>query len=524
MNNFKMRKLITCVGILSCFSISPVIAGDDLMDRLILNGSDSSERNSGLVVRDYDQTVSGRTGEVDTSNPYVGKLHRVFDCGYNPSNDHKMFTERVAEGVQLYKSQGVTQFSNQYSMFKSITDYLPGGAMGYDGGKPVIAMFTGSKQVFLIYRVYESKDGRSKLLCYYNSQGKIGHGGRGFEEAKFILHGFKRRNGFLFVSGSSKKAVKFGLIDPANDYTGASDINSGMSDYKDNVSKVDSIMGSADSDWEKNPPHPDNIGYGENQVEGKVKSTSDMFSSIMEPVMFGAKIGMGAYMLKQVFKKDKDKDDDDQWDNGYGGGYGNGMGYGGGMDYGNGSIMGGGQMGYPGQMPGMYPGAYPQPGGYPGAYPGMTPPYQQGGYPGAYPGQMPPNNSTYPGAYPSNGGYPNMQMPPQNYPGSNPSTGYNGGGGQYPPQTYPGTNPSNGYNGSPGGYNGSGVNPGGMYDQPMNGLPAYTPGGGSSYPLPGNNAPMAPLSPSSSNTGSTNSYGLDQTITQNNNSFLGTIQ
>ena len=67
----------------------------------------------------------------------------------------------------------------------------------------------------------------------------------------------------------------------------------------------------------KQPPHLDNVGYTDGQIDKKVEGKTDVFKSILDPLMFGAKLGVGAYMLKEAFKKDDDDDDDE-----FGGDYG----------------------------------------------------------------------------------------------------------------------------------------------------------------------------------------------------------
>jgi len=505
-----LKNTVLSLGI-GALASNQLVQATDLSEQLIL-GSEFDTRE--VEVRNYDNSLSRFDNSRDTDNPYIGKLHRTFDSGFSPERDHSLFRKRIREGVELYRERGVTEYDNPYNMFKTISQYLSGGSMGYDGGKPAIAMFSRTKQVFLIYRVYEAKDGRSRLMCYYNSDGKIGHGGRGFAERKFHLNGYKLRRGFRITSGdNSGQAVRFGLIDPAERIFAEDEYDSHLAGRVERAGRsLEDVDARLDMDWERNPPHPDNTGYTEGQIEKKVESKSDIFSTIMDPLMFGAKLGVGAYMLKEAFKKDDDDDDDDDdFGNDYGYGMDHGMGYG--SEYGMGSIMGpGNMMGMypgmmPGMMPGMYPGMYPgmQP-GYPGMQPGMPPMappmppnYQQPGFPGAYPGQMP--GQQYPGAQPMPG--PDYTTPfPGDYPGSQPIP-------SYPPQTgypQPGHPPQTGYP---------------PVQNPVNPIGPYTPPGGdpNMYPVPGNTAPLAPTS--SNNTGS--GYNLGTQINHNNNTYLSTM-
>jgi hypothetical protein len=507
------------------------VSADNLMDRLHLGtelgGMTSTERR----ISEYDASLSKMDGSADTANPYLGKvLHRTHDCGFNPSSDHNLFLQRSRDGVTLYRERGVTEYSNKYNMFQRIVSFLPGGGMGADGGKPVIAMFLQSRQVFLIYRVYEAKDGRATFLCYYNSQSKIGGEQRTLQERVFTLKGYKLQSGYKITEGGiNDRAVNIGLIDPATKLEAETPMDifagGGAGGMFDTVAGGPARPGSGsnpDSDWERNPPHPDNIAYGENQVEGKAKGKTDILQSIMEPVMFGAKIGMGAYMLKEMFKKDKKKDDD-EWSSGYGYGggmgmgYGGGMGYGMGMDYGGGYVMGGGMPGMnPGMYPGMYPGMMPgmQPGMMPGMMPPGMPPMQQPYYPGVYPGTMP--GGSYPGMGPMPG--PDYTQPmPGGYPGANP---------MYPP-----VQPM------PGGY--PGADP---YGQPQFGQPqtcpplcgqqppvANPPQGQPNYgytPIqpyaPAGSTSVAPIGAPMAPTSSSGTSGMIPVITQNDNTYLST--
>ena len=520
----KLRRIIQILGRLSLLSLvasAPLHAGH-LDDQLVIE--DGHAFDDRRQINDYDESLSKFDGSADTRNPYIGTLHRTFDSGFSPERDHSLFVKRIREGVSLYKNRGMTTFSNPYNLFRTVADYLPGGSLGYDGGQPVVAMFTRSKQVFLIYRVYETKDGRSTLLCYYNSDGKIGNGGRGFAERLFTLKGFKLSKGYRFTEdGATGSSIQFGLIDPAEKLSaedGYDAMLAGTNRAQRQMNAVESAM-DPDSDWEMNPPHPDNIKYTSGQVEKKVEGKTDILQSILDPLMFGAKLGVGAYMLKEVFKKNDKDDDDDDYGNGWD--YGNGMDYGMG-GYGNGSIMGGGMYPgmYPGMMPGMMPGGmYPgmMPGGmypgmgmppmappmtgYPNQFPPMQPPgypYQQPGFPGSYPGSMP--GGSYPGAGPMPG--PDYSQPiPGDYPGAGPiGGGYMPPGGGYQP-------PGSGY-----------LPPGGGYQPPGGGvidpLGPYVPVGAdpNMIPVPGNTAPLAPSSSGS------NSYGTQ--IYHNDNTFLST--
>lgn len=513
----RFAQLTTALAV-SGFILTSSPAADSLMDRINM-GSEFGDTTSQRRIADYDSSLSRVTGEADTANPYTGQvLNRVHDCGFKPQTDHNLFMQRIKDGVTLYRERGVTEYQNKYNMFKRITTYLPGGSLGMDSGKPVIAMFMQSRQVFLIYRVYEAKDGRSTFLCYYNSQGKIGAEQRTLHERLFTLKGYKLRNGYKITEGGADdRALNIGLIDPATklEAEGAMDFlgNGGSGMFAD-ASPVVGGGANPDLDWERNPPHPDNIGYGENQVEAKAKGKTDILQSIMEPVMFGAKIGLGAYMLKEVFSNKKKKDDDeDEWGygNGMGMGYGPGMGmgYGYGMEYGGGYVMGGGMPGmnpgmYPGMYPGMNPGMYPgmMPGMMPGQMPGMMPgmpPMQQPYYPGVYPGTMP--GGSYPGMGPMPG--PDYTQPmPGGYPGAGPMTppGY---GPTYPPMQNlpPGT--SQPYQ----------TQPAPDYGYAPQPIQPYAPTGTTSLAPTG--APMAPSS-------STVTPGMIPVITQNDNTYLST--
>lgn len=494
---------------LSVLALCTICISADVMDQLELGSEFGTEVRE---IKQYDATLSKFDNGRDTTNPFIGQLHRIFDSGFSPERDHSLFIKRMREGVGLYKERGATKFSNAHNLFRTIASFLPGGSLGEDGGQPVIAKFSRSNQLFLIYRVYEAKDGRAKILCYYNSDGRLGHGGSGFAERLFSLNGFKLRNGYRFTEGGpTSKAVSFDLVDPngklMEEDAYDDSLVSRVRNVRSKTEKLDSVL-DPDAEWESNPPHPDNIGYTDGQIAKKVEGKKDIFSTILDPLMFGAKIGVGAYMLKEVFKKKDDDDDDDDKDN-FGGDYGYGMDYGMGYgsEYGMGSIMGpGNMMGmYPGMMPGMYPGMMP------GMYPGMMPPtmmppvmppmaqvppppvYQQPGFPGAYPGQVP--GSTFPGLQPSPG--PDYSMPlPGDYPGSQPGP-YN------PPGQY---NPIGGGIPAPpaGGYNPTPIGP-------------YMPPGSdpNMIPVPGNTAPLSP--------GSSNLYGGGTMIQHNDNTFLTTI-
>ena len=262
------------LGLVACLATTPLLAGN-LDDQLIFN--DEHEFTDRRDIKNYDDSLSKFDGSSDTKNPYVGTLHRSFDSGFSPERDHSMFIKRIREGVGLYKNRGLTRFSNPYNLFRTITDYLPGSA-GYDGGQPVVAMFTRTKQIFLIYRVYETKDGRSTLLGYYNSDGKIGHGGRGFAERLFTINGYKLKKGYRFTEGGSNgKSVKFGLVDPADKMSpedGYDEMLSGGNRARRQMETVDSVL-DPDSDWERTTPHPDNIGYSDGQIEKKAEGKTD---------------------------------------------------------------------------------------------------------------------------------------------------------------------------------------------------------------------------------------------------------
>jgi hypothetical protein len=508
-----LNRLFIFAGVLGASSL---VYAD--FDQIIIGDGQGTVQER--TVEQYDRSLSKFDGGSDEANPYLGKvMHRTFDCSFSPQRDHSLFVKRSREGVEFYKERGATRSNNTYDTFRTMTRYLSGDSYG-EGGQPVIAMFTKTRQIFLVYRIYETKDGRSTLLCYYNSDGRVGHGGTGFAERLFSLKGYKKRSGFVITEGSdSAPNMSISLIEPANIFTddAVGTMAQGVSNAQNTMGIMDGMMGtggsSSDSDWEMNPPHPDNIGVSEGQVGKKVEGKTDILSSIMEPLMFGAKIGVGAYMLKEALKPQKKDDDDDYSDWGYGYGMDYGMGGMGGSMYGNGAIMGGGMM-----NPGMYPGGMMYPGMYLG---GQMPygqmPYGQMGYPGAYPGQMPgypagqmpqtytmPMQGDYPGAYPMTGNqYP---MDTGNYPGNQPMTG------GYPQTGYPQTGyPQTGYPQQETSY--PGMNPVG-YDP----IQAYVPAGGNMYPVPGNSAPMA----ASSSYSSANPYGLNMAITQNDNTFLNT--
>lgn len=461
-------------------------------------------------IREYDSTLSKYDNQRDKNNPFIGKLHRTFDSGFSPERDHSLFIKRMREGVSLYKERGVSKFSNSYNLFKTIATYLPGGSLGEDGGQPVVAKFSRSNQLFLIYRIYEAKDGRAKLLCYYNSDGRLGRSGSGFAERLFTLNGYKLRKGYRFTEGGpTSKSVNFDLVDPYGQLVDEDDYDDSIAgrigSARDRTKKIDSML-DPDLEWESNPPHPDNIGYTDGQIEKKVEGKKDIFSTLLDPLMFGAKIGVGAYMLKEAFKKkDNDDDDDDEFGGDYGYGMDYGMGYG--SEYGMGSIMGPGNMTgmYPGMMPGMYPGMMPgmYPGMMPGMHPGMMPPpmsppmmppvYQQPGFPGNYPGQVP--GGTFPGSQPYPG--PDYSMPlPGDYPGSQPGP-YNPPGQSNPIGSVPPPPSGGGYNPTPiGPYMPPGTDP-------------------NMIPVPGNTAPMSP--------GSSNFNSTSTLIQHNDNTFLTTI-
>ena len=505
--NFVIRKT-SLFGLLAALSASSYA---DVMDQLELGSEFGTEVRN---VKEYDPSISKYDRSQDQHNPFLGKLHRTADSGFSPQSDLSLFIKRMREGVSLYKKRGVTKFSNQYNLFKTIYAYLPGKSLGEDGGQPVVAKFRRSPQLFLIYRIYEAKDGRAKLLCYDNSEGRIGSSGLVGQRKTYAIWGYKLKKGYRFTEGGvTGKPVYFDLVDPHGKLMDESEYDNGIvsriRDAQDKSEKVDSILG-ADDEWESNPPHPDNIGYTDGQIDKKVEGKKDIFKTILDPLMFGAKLGVGAYMLKEAFKKkDDDDDDDDEFGGDYGYGMDYGMGYG--SEYGMGSIMGpGNMMGmYPGMYPGMQPGMYP--GMYPGMQPGMMPPmmppappiYQQPGFPGVYPGQTP--GGSFPGAQPFPG--PDYTMPlPGDYPGVQPGPyqpPIQGGPYQPPMQGGPiGAVPS-----PPplGGYNPSPIGP-------------YNPPGTDSnmIPIPGNTAPMAP--------GSSNLQGGNSTVIQHNdNTFLTTI-
>ena len=58
-------------------------------------------------------------------------------------------------------------------------------------------------------------------------------------------------------------------------------IVSRIRDAQDKSEKVDSILG-ADDEWESNPPHPDNIGYTDGQIDKKVEGKKDIFKTILD--------------------------------------------------------------------------------------------------------------------------------------------------------------------------------------------------------------------------------------------------
>ena len=348
--NFVIRKT-SLFGLLAAFSASSYA---DVMDQLELGSEFGTEVRS---IKEYDPSVSKYDRSQDQHNPFLGKLHRTADSGFSPQSDLSLFIKRMREGVSLYKKRGVTKFSNQYNLFKTIYSYLPGKSLGEDGGQPVVAKFRRSPQLFLIYRIYEAKDGRAKLLCYDNSEGRIGSSGLVGQRKTYAIWGYKLKKGYRFTEGGvTGKPVYFDLVDPHGKLMDESEYDNGIvsriRDAQDKSEKVDSILG-ADDEWESNPPHPDNIGYTDGQIDKKVEGKKDIFKTILDPLMFGAKLGVGAYMLKEAFKKkDDDDDDDDEFGGDYGYGMDYGMGYG--SEYGMGSIMG------PGNMMGMYPGMYPR--------------------------------------------------------------------------------------------------------------------------------------------------------------------
>jgi len=209
--NLKLAVGIALSGLLCSGGLSAA----DFSDQLILEND--AGYNSGRRIQDYDESLSKFDNTADQRNPYLGRLHRVFDSGFSPQRDHSLFVKRMREGLELYRERGVNQYGNKYNLFRTITDFLPGEGMSYDGGQPVVAMFTRSKQIFLIYRVYEARDGRSTLLCYYNSDGKIGHGGKGFAERLFVLKGYKVRKGYRITEGDPQaRSLSIGLIDPSD--------------------------------------------------------------------------------------------------------------------------------------------------------------------------------------------------------------------------------------------------------------------------------------------------------------------
>ena len=60
-------------------------------------------------------------------------------------------------------------------------------------------------------------------------------------------------------------------------------IVSRIRDAQDKSEKVDSILG-ADDEWESSPPHPDNIGYTDGQIDKKVEGKKDIFQNNTRPV------------------------------------------------------------------------------------------------------------------------------------------------------------------------------------------------------------------------------------------------
>ena len=100
-------------------------------------------------------------------------------------------SKECVKGVSLYKKRGVTKFSNQYNLFKTIYSYLTwkifGGRRRPTSGCKVQAITT----IILIYRIYEAKDGRAKLLCYDNSEGRIGSSGLVGQRKTYAIWGYK---------------------------------------------------------------------------------------------------------------------------------------------------------------------------------------------------------------------------------------------------------------------------------------------------------------------------------------------
>ena len=93
-------------------------------------------------------------------------------------------------------SNAVQQGTNQYNLFRTAFQF-ESNSWGEDGGQPVVAKFRRSPQLFLIYRIYEAKDGRAKLLCYDNSEGRIGSSGLVGQRTTYAIWGYKLKKGIV---------------------------------------------------------------------------------------------------------------------------------------------------------------------------------------------------------------------------------------------------------------------------------------------------------------------------------------